>query len=157
MPESQNREFKQMLLCGLDFSGKTTLIKKYASDLENYEATHSSALAKDKNQANPNANTEFFSTTPYLNIEKIALPESSMPCIVYDISGQVSLLRNALIQSISGKVQGQLVILLPRRRWNSVRYRRERPGQTASGTRSPGTNGPAPRPCQPQHTILNFG
>ena len=78
-----------MLLCGLDFSGKTTLIKKYASDLENYEATHT-GLVKDKNQASPNAFTEFFCTTPYLNIEKISLPESSMPCIVYDISGQVS-------------------------------------------------------------------
>lgn len=29
-----------------------------------------------------------FTTTPYINIEKIKLPEGSMPCVVYDISGQ---------------------------------------------------------------------
>ena len=34
------------------------------------------------------ANTTFFYTTPYINIEKVFLPESSMPCIVYDMSGQ---------------------------------------------------------------------
>ena len=31
-----------------------------------------------------------FCTTPYINIEKVMLPESSMPCVVYDMSGQVS-------------------------------------------------------------------
>ena len=31
-----------------------------------------------------------FMTTPYINIEKIFLPDSSMPCVVYDLSGQVS-------------------------------------------------------------------
>ena len=32
-------------------------------------------------------NCEVYFTTPYINIEKVNLPDSSMPCVVYDLSG----------------------------------------------------------------------
>ena len=74
-----------MLLCGLDYSGKTTLIKKYCLDLENFASKNIETSSKD---TNVNLNSEFYYTTPYINIEKIFLPDSSMPCVVYDLSGQ---------------------------------------------------------------------
>ena len=40
------------------------------------------------NQLNQNMGTEIYFSTPYINIEKIKLPECSMECVVYDISGQ---------------------------------------------------------------------
>jgi GTPase SAR1 family protein len=54
-------------LIGLDYSGKTTLIKRYKPIPEN--------------------SAEYFFTTPYINIEKITLPFSNLPCVVYDMSG----------------------------------------------------------------------
>ena len=56
---------------GLDGSGKTTLIKRFKHIPEN--------------------SFEFYTTTPYINLEKVTLPFSNMPCIVYDLSGQVLL------------------------------------------------------------------
>ena len=82
-----NRAFRQMLLCGLDDSGKTTMIKNYASDLEKYASENKGEKAGEKKQDNANRNQEMFYTTPYINIEKIKLPSANMPCIVYDISG----------------------------------------------------------------------
>jgi GTPase SAR1 family protein len=55
-------------MIGLDYSGKTTLIKRYKPIAEN--------------------SAEYFTTTPYINIEQITLPFSNMPCVVYDMSGQ---------------------------------------------------------------------
>jgi len=60
-------KFKQLLLIGLDYSGKTTLIKKFKKIAEN--------------------SYEYYFTTPYINIEKITLPFSNMQCVVYDMSG----------------------------------------------------------------------
>ena len=75
-----------MLLCGLDYSGKTTLIKKYCTDLNNYADKNNKAIVGG-DKPGPYANTEFYHTTPFINIEKILLPDSSMPCVVYDLSG----------------------------------------------------------------------
>ena len=86
-----------MLLCGLDGAGKTTLIKHYSKALENYVASKADVqVSEEEQKRNENVidNTEFYYTTPYINIEKIELPESSMPCIVYDLSGQVSIFIN---------------------------------------------------------------
>ena len=41
---------------------------------------------KEKSIANPNNNTEFFYTTPYLNMERIKL-KNDTTCVVYDLSG----------------------------------------------------------------------
>lgn len=60
--------YKQLLIIGLDYSGKTTLIKRF--------------------KAMPETTAEFFTTTPYINIEKITLPFSNSACVVYDLSGQ---------------------------------------------------------------------
>ncbi len=60
-------QYKQLLLIGLDYSGKTTLIKRFKTLPEN--------------------TAEFYHTTPYINIEKITLPFSNTPCVVYDMSG----------------------------------------------------------------------
>ena len=77
---------RQLLLCGLDNAGKTTMLKQYSSGLESYASSPEAANhAEDKF-----ANTEFFMTTPFIDIEKIDLPETSQQCIVYDLSGQVS-------------------------------------------------------------------
>ena len=88
-----------MLLCGLDGSGKTTLIKKYCQDLEKYHAEHgpkgsqggvfaNKDQEEEKKDKYGNRFAEFYHTTPYINIEKITLPDGSMPCVVYDMSGQ---------------------------------------------------------------------
>jgi GTPase SAR1 family protein len=61
---------RQILLCGLDFSGKTTLIKQYIHQL----------LIKDGVE-------ELVMTTPFLNVEKFDDPQTSEPCILYDMSG----------------------------------------------------------------------
>ncbi|CDW87057.1 adp-ribosylation factor-like protein 6 [Stylonychia lemnae] len=61
-------KYSQLLMIGLDYSGKTTLIKRFKTIPEN--------------------SAEFFHTTPYINIEKITLPFSSKACVVYDLSGQ---------------------------------------------------------------------
>ena len=69
---------RQILLCGLDFSGKTTMIKKFqvsggaTATLNNYTDEISDLVM----------------TTPFLNVEKIALPSTQEQCIVYDLSGQ---------------------------------------------------------------------
>ena len=80
----KNKEFKNMLLCGLDYSGKTTLIKKYCQDLEMFAEKNQKVGGEKPGQF---ANTEMYYTTPFINIEKITLPEGSMPCVVYDLSG----------------------------------------------------------------------
>ena len=41
-----NKEFKQMLLCGLDYSGKTTLIKRYSEELEDFYNSQNSLIKK---------------------------------------------------------------------------------------------------------------
>ena len=110
MAQTHAREFKQLLLCGLDFSGKTTLIKHYAQDLNEF-AGKAKRESETTNQSNPNFNSEMFTTTPYINIEKIKLPESSMDCVVYDLSGQVSIFQFHPI--MLGTVPQQLVLLLP--------------------------------------------
>eukprot|EP00347_Sterkiella_histriomuscorum_P012090 403369929 len=61
-------KYQQLLLIGLDYAGKTTLIKRFKTIPEN--------------------SAEYFHTTPYINIEKITLPFSNSPCVVYDLSGQ---------------------------------------------------------------------
>ena len=59
---------RKLLLVGLDYSGKTTLIKKFkCSPIDD--------------------NTELIQTTSFMNLEKITLPKSSTPCLVYDMSG----------------------------------------------------------------------
>ena len=78
-----------MLICGLDNSGKTTLIKKYCQDLDQFAAKNNKPLVGGE-KPSPYANTEFYHSTPFINIEKILLPDGSMPCVVYDLSGQVS-------------------------------------------------------------------
>ncbi|TNV75364.1 hypothetical protein FGO68_gene13769 [Halteria grandinella] len=60
--------YRQLLLIGLDGSGKTTLIKHFKRIEEN--------------------SYEFYTSTPYINIEKVTLPFSNLPCVVYDLSGQ---------------------------------------------------------------------
>ena len=61
----------KLLLVGLDYSGKTTLLKKFKKDVLAGQA-------------------EMITTTPFINVEKITLPFSQDECIVYDLSGQVS-------------------------------------------------------------------
>ena len=91
-----------MLLCGLDGSGKTTLIKNYSQALEEFYAEEESKKKQKKmfqagqaggqggqdNKGYNNEFAEFYQTTPYMNLEKIILTQSSMPCVVYDMSGQ---------------------------------------------------------------------
>ncbi len=60
----------KILMVGLDYSGKTSLIKKFQK-LDAGEA-------------------EFYMTTPYINIEKVRLPRCQKECIMIDMSGQVS-------------------------------------------------------------------
>jgi len=60
-------KYSQLLMIGLDYSGKTTLIKRFKKI--------------------PEHTAEYFHTTPYINIENINLPFSSKPCVVYDLSG----------------------------------------------------------------------
>ena len=55
-------------MIGLDYSGKTTLIKHYKKI--------------------PESTAEYFHTTPYLNIENVKMPSSTQQCVVYDMSGQ---------------------------------------------------------------------
>lgn len=71
----KKQNVKKMLLCGLDFSGKTTFIKKFKN----------------------NPDEELCMTTPFLNLEKITLPLTNSQCLVYDMSGQVS---RALFQTV---------------------------------------------------------
>lgn len=59
---------KKMLLVGLDYSGKTTMIKKFASEIVENEF-------------------ELVMTTPFINLEKITLPHSNEQCLVFDMSG----------------------------------------------------------------------
>ena len=55
-------------MVGLDGSGKTTLIKRF--------------------KAIPENTYEYYTTTPYINIEKVTLPFNNQPCVVFDMSGQ---------------------------------------------------------------------
>ena len=94
MATEHSREYKQLLLCGLDYAGKTTLIKHYCTDLNDFaskSARELNAVRDVGSLSNPHLNSEMYTSTPYINIEKIKLPESSMDCVVYDLSGQVSL------------------------------------------------------------------
>ena len=68
---SSQQPMRKLLLCGLDNSGKTTLLKRYKKDVQ-----------KDQ--------VEMITSTPFINVEKIELPFSKQECIVYDMSGQVS-------------------------------------------------------------------
>ena len=65
------RPVRKLLLCGLDGSGKTTMIKKY-----------------NKKEIRE-GNSELIMSTPFINCEMIELP-SLNKCLVYDMSGQVS-------------------------------------------------------------------
>lgn len=78
---NRNQVFHKLLLCGLDGSGKTTLIKRLKADQIGKSAT------------------EIIMSTPFINAEKITLPSSNETCLVYDVSGQVrsSLLLNPFI------------------------------------------------------------
>ena len=98
MLQQQKTEMKQMLICGLDYSGKTTFIKNYCNDLNQYvlnnrTAQQRAAEAAAKGQGgqresdSPMMNCEMFTTTPYINIEKIMMSDSQIPWIVYDMSG----------------------------------------------------------------------
>ena len=60
----------KLLVVGLDYSGKTTLVKCYKGALNENEA-------------------DYFTTTPYINVEKVKLPKTNQECIVLDMSGQV--------------------------------------------------------------------
>ena len=87
-----------MLLCGLDGSGKTTLIKNYSQALEEFYAENKPKQKKEGDQAAAqggqdkkvynNEFAEFYQSTPFMNLEKITLMQNSMPCVVYDMSGQ---------------------------------------------------------------------
>ena len=55
---------------GLDGAGKTTLVKRFKTISE--------------------GSYEYYTTTPYINVEKVTLPFNNIPCVVYDLSGQVS-------------------------------------------------------------------
>ena len=73
-------------MIGLDNSGKTTMIKRYASDLEDFHK--SKDVIKSNNPSNPDlAFHDFYYTTPFINMERIKSPENQIPCIVYDMSG----------------------------------------------------------------------
>ena len=56
-----------LMIIGLDGSGKTSLAKRLKSIEEGYE---------------------YYTSTTFMNIEKIMLPSRNNPCIVYDMSGQ---------------------------------------------------------------------
>lgn len=66
---NQKPRYKQLLLIGLEGSGKTTLIKRWKHI--------------------PEDSYEFYTSTPYINVEKVKLQFTGMPCVVYDLSGQV--------------------------------------------------------------------
>ncbi len=58
-----------MLVIGLDGAGKTTLVKRF--------------------KPIPDGTYEYYTSTPYINVEKINLPFHNVPCVIYDMSGQV--------------------------------------------------------------------
>lgn len=62
------RDYKQLLLLGLDGAGKTTLVKRFKHI--------------------PETSYEYYTSTPYINLEKVTLPFSNLQCAVYDLSGQ---------------------------------------------------------------------
>jgi len=68
MDPNNHIKMRKVLLCGLDFSGKTTLVKKFR--------------IREPNEAN-----EFFTSTAFLNLEKVKLPGKAETCLVYDMSG----------------------------------------------------------------------
>ena len=94
-PSSNKRDHRQMLLIGLDGSGKTTLIKNYSKSLDEFHAESNKSKKKNKPDQAPyqeenkynNEFAEFYQSTPYINLEKITLPHNQMPCVVYDMSG----------------------------------------------------------------------
>ena len=51
-------DMSKLLLCGLDFSGKTTLVKKFKGGV-------------------PENSSELIMTTPFLNLEKVTLPQNN--------------------------------------------------------------------------------
>ena len=64
---------KKLLLIGLDYSGKTTLLKQFAQQSGSDKINQGEA--------------ELVMTTPFINVEVIKLPFSNDECIVYDMSG----------------------------------------------------------------------
>ena len=58
----------KLLVVGLDYSGKTTMIKCYKGGLNVNEG-------------------DYFTSTPYINIEKVKLNKSNQECMVLDMSG----------------------------------------------------------------------
>lgn len=69
MNPNNHVKMRKVLLCGLDYSGKTTLVKMFRN--------------RDPNEA-----SEFFTSTAFMNLEKVKLPGKAEPCLVYDMSGQ---------------------------------------------------------------------
>jgi len=99
--KKKEEKLKKLLLCGLDYTGKTTLVKQFKGGILEDSA-------------------EFMMSTPFINLEKITLPYSQDTCLVYDMSGQVSpkstKSNNLLLTChalFAGSVQRKLEFLLP--------------------------------------------
>jgi ADP-ribosylation factor-like protein 6 len=70
---------RQLLLCGLDYSGKTTLIKHFMA---------AGGALNSAQSIYTDDRSDMITTTAFMAVEKITLPFSSDQCIVYDLSGQ---------------------------------------------------------------------
>ena len=68
MISQKEQEAISLLVIGLDNSGKTTLVKQCKR------------LEKDA--------LEYYTSTPFLNIEKVNLSYLHKTCVIYDVSGQ---------------------------------------------------------------------
>ena len=69
--DTTKKKYYSILLCGLDGSGKTTMIKHYSQDLKDFADKYKTGGPNEA--VNPHANSEFYYTTPYINIEKVNL------------------------------------------------------------------------------------
>lgn len=73
--KQSNLKPRQFLLCGLDYSGKTTMIKRHVLQSGGKPSVYTDEIA------------DIITTTPFINVEQVKLSGTSEQAIVYDLSG----------------------------------------------------------------------
>ena len=101
-------------------------------------------------------NAEMIMSTPFINCEMIDLPTQSK-CLVYDMSGQVSLILLFWHRfEISGTIPRLLVILLPRSGWNFLRCRLHWSRETLCRSGNLARDCETPSTCSSPNSTLHF-